>query len=1045
MRQGNLSRVLFRFPESVRLKRVWGADVGGWQIDGDGDDRTLTVFLRRTVDDRTLVFADLFLPEAGAGDEVSFNMPDFSPQNITRESGQIVFLTDDQREIRVNESTGITRTNGLTGELPEELNPDHLPIQGTYRFTSRPWSLSLSAALRAPESRAIAEYGMFVSHRKILLGARLQFDLAGAPRRLLRTVLPHDFLMVDLRSPDVQDWFVEDGELVLDLGQPRLGRVTVTFEGHIHRDATDTEAVLETPLLQNVDRLETTLAVWMEDGLTGSLEGFEGWRSVQAGDLSPELRALHHEPVQFAFRTTALEPELIILLLNRAQPRLACDAVTLVAVSDSSLDYGLTLRWSIERAAADQLVFTTDGWLEGRLDFTGPGIRQTSSAIQDDGRIRWTVEMQDAVRGQYVLAAAVTLPPPANGIVLAPDIRFEQSGTEPDEFSDVNVQQSFAVLVNLSSAQMVPTAGQTHEVVQKENLPLVLRNELVAQAMEMARLHSGEELSWQMQRVTEQMTATATVMLADLQTMLAADGSWRTQASYRVRNRGHQFLAVRLPGEARLLSVMVKDQPSRVSRTMLNDEPVLLVPLPQTSAADLSFNAVLVLQGQFARSLPRTMAVNGEHFSLPVPSIVTPNESPDYGVPVFHTSWKVTLPDEFAASPVEGDLTTVEYQPSGASDLYALDQTLQELAELNRLLGDSRTSYSQRSLAAGNLKKLESELEEQSERGYFYLGSLPSSKQEELAQEKEHLLSESRQNTAQFQQEYSDSLGVVDRDGDGVIEVPQLSNRAFINSNGIMIQQDNNDFSTSSQEHLGTANTFRFNVTPAPAADDKVPGRSRGKSSPAPQRRSRSELMDDLTRQESLFGNAPSDDAPQSGESEFWRQSELTEGFVDRPTSTPLQGGRGGFGGGGFGGERGFDRLNISGFAIQNLGDDAASFTPTGGLSLPIDIPVAGETLTFTRVGGNPALTLAIRPRESVSYGFRWLWTLLWIALGAFVLWQLTSRQHAVNWAHVTGIGCLLLGLFTLLLMPSPAAWIGLPVILIGCLLTLGSPQRTVN
>ena len=41
------------------------------------------------------------------------------------------------------------------------------------------------------------------------------------------------------------------------------------------------------------------------------------------------------------------------------------------------------------------------------------------------------------------------------------------------------------------------------------------------------------------------------------------------------------------------------------------DEPVLLVPLPQTSAADLSFTATLVLQGEFARSLPRTLAVTG--------------------------------------------------------------------------------------------------------------------------------------------------------------------------------------------------------------------------------------------------------------------------------------------------------------------------------------------------------------------------------------------------------------------------------------------------
>ncbi len=1073
VRQGALSRLLFRFPESVRLKRVWGADVGGWQIDGEGDERTLTVFLRRTVDDQTLVFVDLFLPDAEAGDDVSFEVPDFAPQDVTRESGQIVLLADEQRELRIDESDSVSRTNVLTGDLPDELNPDHLLIRDTYRFTSRPWHLSISAALRAPESRATAEYGMLVSSRKILLGARLQFDLAGAPRRLLRIVLPQDFLMVDLRSPDVQDWFVEDGELVLDLGQPRLGRVMVTFDGHITRDASDTEAVLETPLLQNVDRLESHLAVWVDDGLTATLDGFEGWRSVQAGDLSSELRSLHREPVQFAFRTTALEPELIILILNRAQPRLACDAVALIAASDTSLDYGLTLRWTIERAAAERLTFTTDGWLDGRLEFTGPGVRQTSSAILDDGRVRWMIELQDAVRGQYLLSAIATLPPAANGIVPAPEVRFEQASETEDEYVDVASQQEFAVLVNLSSAQIVSGAGETHDVVQRENLPLVLRSELVAQAMEIVRLQREQDVTWQMQRVTEQATATATVTAAELRTMLATDGSWRTQASYRVRNRGHQFLAVRVPGKARVLSVMVKESPARISRTMLDDEPVLLVPLPQTSAADLSFTVTLVLQGQFARTLPRTLAVTGERFTLPVPTIVTPRESVEYGVPVVHTRWTVTVPDEFAASMVEGDESNVEFQPVGGSERYAIEQTLQELADLSRLVGDSSASYSQRERAASNLIKLEQELKQQEESFWSYEYEESPPEVQELAQQREQLLSESNQNTLTFQQQYGRTSGE-DADGNGVLGFKLNENgRAYIEGNSAIIFNDNGDFEVSRPQ--GAKNEFRFDSSSVTSGEEKSHGRKAGPvvDRELPRSKSRSQLQERLSRQEPLIENAPAKDTPQSGESLFGRQSGINAGVVDRPGSNRFGSnvaGGGGIGGGGAFGGRGNELYDQSGSmddklpamqfmndfefigridfplpAVPNFGEDAAGITHTGGLSLSVDIPVAGQTLTFTRVGGDPALTLAIRPRESVEHGLRWLWTLLWLTLAVLALWRLASRGHAVNWTRITGQSCLLLGLFALLLLSSPIAWLGLPMILVGCVLLMAKPRTVVT
>ena len=45
-------------------------------------------------------------------------------------------------------------------------------------------------------------------------------------------------------------------------------------------------------------------------------------------------------------------------------------------------------------------------------------------------------------------------------------------------------------------------------------------------------------------------------------------------------------------------------------------------------------------------------------------------------------------------------------------------------------------------------------------------------------------------------------------------------------------------------------------------------------------------------------------------------------------------------------------------------------------------IPVTENKLTFSKVGGQPELTLSVRPRRTLTLGIGALWTLLWIAIG---------------------------------------------------------------
>ena len=61
--------------------------------------------------------------------------------------------------------------------------------------------------------------------------------------------------------------------------------------------------------------------------------------------LSNELQHLRQTPIQFAYRANAVVNTPVVVDLTRQVAQLSADLVTLVAVADDSVDYGLTFRW----------------------------------------------------------------------------------------------------------------------------------------------------------------------------------------------------------------------------------------------------------------------------------------------------------------------------------------------------------------------------------------------------------------------------------------------------------------------------------------------------------------------------------------------------------------------------------------------------------------------------------------------------------------------------------------------------------------------------
>ena len=124
------------------------------------------------------------------------------------------------------------------------------------------------------------------------------------------------------------------------------------MEGHLIKQPDDATLSIPLPDPLEISRLQSNLAVWLDPAYSASLQSFDDWRSIDPNQLSQAVRALRSRPVQFAFRSDQDAPADVVLNLSRATPDLSGDAITLIAVSNAALDYGINLRWNITRAAA---------------------------------------------------------------------------------------------------------------------------------------------------------------------------------------------------------------------------------------------------------------------------------------------------------------------------------------------------------------------------------------------------------------------------------------------------------------------------------------------------------------------------------------------------------------------------------------------------------------------------------------------------------------------------------------------------------------------
>lgn len=1047
VQQGALNDISFALPMGTTVRSIQGEDVGGWEQIAENMETTLRVFFRREITESTKLRIDLFQPlKLNGDDSQELNVQFPKPLNSNRVVGQVVLSAVDHLNVRVGAAQGLSQIDLNAFKPVMELGS-----VGTrrfaYRFNEPKFELRASVARRPAESTANVQHGVQLDRRKVLIASLLKLNLTGEPRRSIRIQLPTDYLTIDVACPMAVDWFVasdgDDSFLEIELDQPRTGQVEISLEGHITKTPQDDPVSISLPQVMNVTRQTNTLGVWFDEAYEAAAADTSGWKELTVQALPQEIKRLQSKAVQFAYRSDETELSPVRFSVQQAVPELTVDAVTVIAVSDDTVDYGLTARWSITRAATDEFLLITPAWL-GNLDFQGPGIRQVQSETLDDGRLQWRISLIDPVRQQYLVTAAATVALPEDQKVLAPVLEFQKL-TPVGDVTPITVQRQFALPVNLSGYQLVSAHSEDVPVVSIDAVPLKVHKELAQQAMEVVRVQPESTTTWTIEKVETLGGTQAVVVASHLQTVLELDGSWRTQAKYGIRNRGRQFLALALPEESRILSVFVRGEASRTVTTLLDGKTIHLIALPQTSAADLSFDVDVIVEGRLAQQLPSGFSLQAREVSLPAPRVISDQESEDYGLPVAQTLWTVHSPDDVDVQVVRGQGSNVTSHASHqflAAETQELERISNDIAEMKRVLkSTNKFSRTQRVQAQNNLKQLGLALEQQ----------IQAVQQKESAkyfseEEAEELVRKNRDLQGDISQTE------VDTNGDGAVEFSDEfynAGRGFIISNNSAIVEGN----TLQRQELSTGKDAALNFSNSYDLGGKQ-SMTKGSFESGAEKKAvdRSRLKRQLETQQQF--NAPNQSNAGNGvpQSSLWgmrvhppqqqmgQNGAAINGLNDQQG---IQLDAGGFaGGGGFGGRA----PSLPDYTIRNATDytvgdvdgininithepgiampkPAATWQASGGLSVEMDIPINGDEAAFSKVGGDPKLTLSIRPRTTRSLAMGSIWCIGIVVVGLMVMRQFSgdvSWRGVVQAIAILGLGIGLAGFF---LLPVALKW----------------------
>jgi len=1061
--QGTLLEAIFNFPTELKLQSITGPDINGWEVLGSGADRKLKLFFRKAIEKQTTITFKMFHAIQLQDKPVDFKAPEFSVTGVARETGSLAILAQASLQVQAKNVARLNQVslNEFSPGYNTQRKPDQPELLLGYRYHTTPYKLTLSLSRRTAQTRALAYHGVQIERRKVRITSQFRWMLSGVPRTRLSIGLPPGYIPLSVVAPGLNDWYLHENDeggqdLILEWSQSIKGEMRAYISGSTEKFPDDEIVEMYLPVPRDIEQLQSQLAIWFDDIYTANQEETEGWKILQRNRLSPLLKKLSSKPPMFAMQTNDLAPSPLAFLIKRKTARLSANVLTIVNITEILSSYTLVFDWRIQQTSVDTFVLTTPDWLADKLQFRSKEIREVKQAELADNRIRWTVTLHQPKKDQFFLTAVATLPMPEGNTLRAPALQLEniEYGESGVSYLPLPTWQHYLLLTNYSGAQLTRTDTAAVEEIQADQLPVKTRTSLTHSATELLRLDNAEHaVRWNIKRFARQKGIAATVNYAALTTMIAQDGTWRTQAVYKVKNRARQFIAISLPTGANLLSVFVKGQPARAVKS--ETLPYYLIALPKTSAADFSFDVKLVLAGQLnSGPLPKGVQLKQQKLDVPAPHVVPLEEDETYGIPVMRISWQVYLPREINATMLDqAGYSNLIMQQTADTTMPTGYYLMDEASSMFKIL-EGNFSRRQKTKALFNMQKLGLALH-----NYYdpnrTAPNLPADEQQRYGERYRAIQEKLDKNLEQLQRNEQSNIPFDDNteiDEKRQREIVEQQVKELISDNTIQAEQ--NGTRRPGQFGDKAEQDFRSNLDPFGIQPNQQQGQGQ-QSAPRNQSGRKSEIRQSQTkariqdlneqlnqstieyknnqlphsRENDLRDGEPSAPMPSQklGKSVRQPQSPAEDPTVmPKPVAPQKEH---------VGWNRGFENSHadeqywleeslddglggLGGPPGAEAGESVAT-GPVGGLSLAIDIPTAGTGYQFSKVGGQPKLTLLLQPQQLWQSGFSLIWSLIWLGIGiGTVILIATSRNLQAIWKYMP-FALAALGLVGFFLLPE--------------------------
>ncbi len=663
-------RFTVSFEKGITLAELDAPGMKSWKLTEAGERQTLEVLLAEPAKENFRLALVAERPQADAL-PADRSAPQFSPGAR-----------------RVNRTTLLYAGDGiaLTPAPGEGLRQMDVKRKANIEARSvGAWAgdakLGYRTTLAEAKHEARVDYVYQVNRRKIELIASLQLHAKDAPIFDVTLTLPANFEVQAVDSARLQDWWRDGAKLHVRFkgGTPEMTPLVVYLVREFA--AAPQQLDVQALALDGFSKVTGEAVIAAHKGVSATLAlagagAFDDAKEVDPAKAATDFQIL--PPLErkrgFAFSNQKFSGKVTLAALPVKQ-----NATWMMHAEahEAWLSLSMKAQLTLRQGSIDRTSFSLPAALP-EAHVTGAEVRETRSKVEGARRI-YEVAFQNDVYDTVDFTVDVDLMM-AEG--KKPDGRKVNELTLPaPEFPEALITTGYVIADNASEYELKLETEGTEKA-----LPSVIPwLPSVTKSAGIFRVQPVWKVALVLERLEKAEARTAFCAWAEMTTALREDGTEWHKAVWHLQNRSLQFLPVKLPDGATLMSARVAGQNVRADSGTVNGRAAVLIPLIKTRPGDISYDVEVVWRAAGAKLAPR----DKRKFA----------DAELVGITVEQTFWSVWLPEDRTLTKSDGNMEEVI---AVARDVEKARSVVEEMSVLNSIIADPNVSEAVRTNAKAN-------------------------------------------------------------------------------------------------------------------------------------------------------------------------------------------------------------------------------------------------------------------------------------------------------------------------------------------------------